>query len=520
MDERMGAERMGAEAEREVKVAVTDGFEVPDLGGRGLVHGPPRARHLEATFWDSADLRLTRRGHMLRHRRGDDDGGAPWSLKLAEDGDGPVLARRHLSAPGPGHEPPAVLVDVLRAVLGGAVLVAVGRLRHDQQRSTVSDGRGRPVLHVEDDRYEVLDLGHGDAVVAHRREIEVELADGGADGDGLLERAAQRLRRAGADRPDRTPKMARHLGALAAAPADPAPVELDRRSTVEDLVRSSLADATRRLLDHDPVLRLAGHDVEAVHQARVATRRLRSDLRTLRPLLDRAVTDPLRDELRWIGGLLGAVRDADVLAELVGERSHRLQEDGHPDAAAAADAALAGLDRQRDEARAALLAGLASPRYLALVHRLVVAATVAPLGHGVEGSARAAEVTARLFRRPWKRLRQAVRQLDQGQGADGDWHLVRRRAKAARYAAELVTPVVGRRAEKLARRLAAVQSGLGDHHDLVTLRQWLDAASADGTLGVDHARILTDGLDREAARALDSWPHRWAAAREPQLRHW
>ena len=54
---------------------------------------------------------------------------------------------------------------------------------------------------------------------------------------------------------------------------------------------------------------------DAVHKARVATRRLRSALRTFRPLLDRTVTDPLRREVRWLTGALGAPRDAEVLLQ-------------------------------------------------------------------------------------------------------------------------------------------------------------------------------------------------------------
>ena len=69
-----------------------------------------------------------------------------------------------------------------------------------------------------------------------------------------------------------------------------------------------------RLLRHDPGVRL-GIDIEDVHQARVATRRLRSDLRTFQPLLDEAWADALRDELRWLGAELGRVRDAEVLRD-------------------------------------------------------------------------------------------------------------------------------------------------------------------------------------------------------------
>jgi hypothetical protein len=47
----------------------------------------------------------------------------------------------------------------------------------------------------------------------------------------------------------------------------------------------------------------------------VATRRLRTTLRTFRPMLDRAAAESLSEELRWLAGLLGAARDDDVLTD-------------------------------------------------------------------------------------------------------------------------------------------------------------------------------------------------------------
>ena len=54
---------------------------------------------------------------------------------------------------------------------------------------------------------------------------------------------------------------------------------------------------------------------DAVHKMRVAVRRLRSALATYRRLLDRDETDALRDELKWLGGVLGPVRDAEVIRD-------------------------------------------------------------------------------------------------------------------------------------------------------------------------------------------------------------
>ena len=56
-------------------------------------------------------------------------------------------------------------------------------------------------------------------------------------------------------------------------------------------------------------------DDAAVHDMRVAVRRLRSLLRTARPLLDRPWAESVRAELDWLAGRLGVVRDLDVLIE-------------------------------------------------------------------------------------------------------------------------------------------------------------------------------------------------------------
>src|SRR5262249_49197469 len=47
---------------------------------------------------------------------------------------------------------------------------------------------------------------------------------------------------------------------------------------------------------------------DSIHKMRVATRRLRSTLATFRPFLAGPRWEAARRELKWIGGLLGAVR--------------------------------------------------------------------------------------------------------------------------------------------------------------------------------------------------------------------
>ncbi len=93
-----------------------------------------------------------------------------------------------------------------------------------------------------------------------------------------------------------------------------APVVLGKKPSAADLVRQAISAAVDRIMRHDPGVRI-GDDPEDVHQARVGTRRLRSDLRTFSSLLDEEWLASLRDELRWLAGALGEVRDDDVLID-------------------------------------------------------------------------------------------------------------------------------------------------------------------------------------------------------------
>jgi len=68
-------------------------------------------------------------------------------------------------------------------------------------------------------------------------------------------------------------------------------------------------------------------EVERVHQSRVALRRIRSNLRTFRLLVDPAWGTSLRAELAWYGGQLGQVRDLHVLSDLVTVRGPEVLDD-------------------------------------------------------------------------------------------------------------------------------------------------------------------------------------------------
>src|SRR6202158_1091610 len=173
------------------------------------------------------------------------------------------------------------------------------------------------------------------------------------------------LRGAGAGAPDPTPKHIRALGPRAMEPPEVAPQAIEADSPAKDVIKHVLAESIASLLHHDPLVRTSA-DPEAVHQARVATRKLRSRLRTFGALLDPEWTEPLRSELGWLAMGLGAVRDREVLLERLHERARSLPASDQRSAASL----LKVLEEEIETLRKKLLIELGSVRYVDLLERL------------------------------------------------------------------------------------------------------------------------------------------------------
>lgn len=285
--------------------------------------------------------------------------------------------------------------------------------------------------------------------------------------------------------------------------------------TTRELVQAAISRSVEQLRAHESAVR-SSDDPEALHQSRVATRRLRSDLRTFRPVLDPKWSEPLRDELRWWGQLLGNVRDADVLHALLNAKADDLPPGQH----AVALRLVSRLRAERAADHASLLDGLRSDRYAALLERLV-AATVEPAVQEGPGQRPARKVAPGLVRKPWRRLQRTVRALP-STPTDHELHEVRKRAKDTRYAAEAVEPAVSRPARRFAKRMEAVQSLLGTHQDLVVADMWLsdvvrDIDDADEVFLAGKLDAVIN-LEREAIRA--EWARTWRAARRRDARRW
>ena len=508
--------------EREFKFTPGPSFRAGDVFDRlpGLRTGEPSNRTLHATYYDTADLRLARTGASLRWR--DDQG---WMVKLpttgsaGSGGNGGLLTRDEITVdaepdatPGTPGTPPAAALDLLYALARSAPVEMVAKLVTVRNRVDLFDADDRKVAEMVDDEVSVLDGAH---LLARFREVEVELTKHA--GPDLGDEVVAALRAAGAGRPDPVPKIVRALGPRAAEPPDLGePESLDEASLPVDVLRAAIVRSTRRLVAHDPGVR-SGLDMEDVHQARVATRRLRSDLRTFAAVVDHEWSDSLRNELQWLGALLGGVRDADVLLERLERRLSTLESVDEE----AGQRLLDGLHATRDAAREELLAEMRAPRYLALLDRMHDAChrVPGPLDAGDLG----VEVTDVVLA-PWRKLRKAADDLG-AHSPDPELHRVRILAKRCRYAAEAVAPAVGPDAARFAKQVAALQDVLGEHQDAVIAGQWLrrhaNDVAGDGAAAVAFVAGELAMLEQAAADASrELWPGAWRAARGKELRRW
>lgn len=460
----------GPPLEREVKARV-DPDAVVDLtdavAGTTIVALPPQ--RLVATYFDTADLQLIRWGITLRHRTG--EGRNAWTLKLpAASGD--VIERAELRFAGPVGQPPAGAMAILVAVLQGQSLQPVCVIKTQRRRAQIVGADGGPIAEIDDD----LVVGSRDGeIVTQFREIEVELQPGAAPES--TKSIVKRLTASGADLSSSAPKLAAVLGVAATAAPDVASPALTKKATTGEVVRSAVSRATERLLLHDPWLRCS-EEPEHVHQARVATRRLRSDLRTLGPMVDRAWRAANNEDLRWLAGLLGEVRDLDVRLPRLKAAVLNLA----PGDRQSAEPIVAHTVQLRTQARTTLNEALRSERYLTLVGRLVAASKVAPAAGPADGPAAAAGLRGQL-RANARRITKRVRRLGK-RPSDAALHRIRIEAKRVRYAAELATPVLGRAIAGVAPAAADVQTVLGDLHDAVVnverLREYMgDAGGAE-----------------------------------------
>jgi CHAD domain-containing protein len=460
---------------REVRLGVAPDFVVPPLDGlvatQSLRIDVAEPERFASEYFDTTDLRLVRRGVTLQRRQGSE---TAWILELprpTKSGTDKADCRL-IDVDDDVARPPAALLGLLTAYTRSSAVGAVAHLQTTRTTHVLQDDAQRVVAEVDDDTTAVY---RGNRVAARFRHLEVDIGPGGSP--DLLDALVEHLRRAGASAPDPVPTLVRALGPSALARSELDPGDLGASSTAGEVVSSGLLAATNLLLDHDHVIRL-DDDIEGVHQARVASRRLRTYLRAFRALFDPAWSAPLQADLKWLARALGRVRDRDVLlarlreaTDAFGKKSDR-RDAGH---------LLDRVGAERAQAQAELLTTLRSDRYLALLDGLVPAVLAPKLTD--LATAPALEALRPMVKKPYRKVRKAVDRVGLDP-SDDELHDLRIDVKRARYAAEVAAPVAGPEMRAFAKALAGFGDLLGDHHDASVAEEWLRSAARHRPEGV------------------------------------
>jgi CHAD domain-containing protein len=194
---------------------------------------------------------------------------------------------------------------------------------------------------------------------------------------------------------------------------------------------------------------------------RVATRRIRAILRAVRSFLAPEWTAHVRQEVGWIGSLLGEVRDWDVLLEYFRQYFH----DFSPNEQRSFQSILNKFEDQRSIARAGLLEGLRSDRYLNLLNHVEDSLTHLPF--------QPSPLTiVELARKAFHKLQDFVN-TSNSLFPKPELHRTRILLKRARYALELAEPLLGKRAKRFLQQAKHTQDLLGQHQDAVVAEQRL-----------------------------------------------
>ncbi|MGZ8180301.1 CYTH and CHAD domain-containing protein [Williamsia sp. SKLECPSW1] len=486
--------------EIELKFDVDPGRAVPDLTrlpGVARVTGPIE-ENLDATYYDTENLDLTDHRITLRRREGGHDEG--WHLKRPGDAGG----RRELQVPlGPADEDgdhdttvPADLLEPVRVHVRGRRLDPVAAI-----------GTRRSIHEARDADDRVLALLCADVVTARSllpggscrtwAEWEFELVDGDTD---LLGTAEDLLRAAGARTASAASKLARAIGATPAHTGTP---RLSSSPTALELVVAELARHREQLVDHDP--RVRADEEDAVHQMRVATRRLRSVLRAFRGVVDGPKVDRLDAELKELAAILGVVRDAEVTADRY--RDLLADEDASDDVH---DRLVGEQMRRRARGQRSAVSALNSARYFSLLDALDDLLVRPPSGPDADLPAKKALRAA--IDDSERSMRKAQKKAGRMTDGSPEWveqmHTVRKRAKRLRYVAESGMSLGTRKHARTASWAKKMQSALGDSNDASLSRELI--AEVAHAVTDPHDMFVLGRLDAREQSAHDEALRRYA----------
>lgn len=456
---------------------------------------PAGVKLLEDTYFDTAEWHINRAGYTCRIRRKGD--GAELTLKASADASAGMRSRRELTEPldSPSASPsnaPGPCGALIRALAGRTPLRPMFQLQTRREIFNLADSEGVLAEIAVDETS--IPVGEDRPVRLSRVEVEVDPT--------AVERArpfvtdlvaANRLTEAG---------TSKFEAALIATGQTIPHAAADLGSTVvgAELTAAEVACAVLRkqfavFRANEPGTRL-GDDIEALHDMRVATRRLRAAMAAFRPFLSPRILR-FRDQLGWVAAALGEVRDLDVQLE----RMHEWREESTPDRSAALESIQKLLETRRMAARRRMLAVLDSRRYQRLCEQFTNALRLGPPRTFAPGRAPVLSVAPDMVERRYKRARKAGDAIGKDSPPEA-YHLLRIDAKKLRYALEFVgNGIYGKPAIEFSARVTALQDVLGLHQDAYVAIEMLDEVARSSGRRLSPETLMAMGSISERYRA-------------------
>lgn len=248
-------------------------------------------------------------------------------------------------------------------------------------------------------------------------------------------------------------------------------------------------------------------DIGRVHQARVSVRRLRSVVRAYSGLFDPEWSVPLLVELSWYAGVLGEVRDLDVLRSGI-VKSLRLVEDEPLKTEVESR-----LDQRIHEAQERSALERATKRYALLVDEIATIGSSVALNTEAKGPA--LKVLGSQIKGAWRGIRKANRAA-RSDSSNENLHQLRIELKRLQCAGEVLGLVAGKPAVKMARAAETTQTKLGVVHDEAVASAWLKSltvADPKWKAPLREIRAFHKDARREAKRgwrdSFDNVARRW-----------
>jgi triphosphatase len=504
--------------------------------GSGFSVAPGSNRVLTDSYLDTEDWRLYRAGYALRVRRKGSNKTSELTMKsLAPAGSEGKVRRREISERvrnGDGGFPDlskarGPVGERLRSLAGSHEVWPLFEVRtrrqtfslrlepHDDAVESGINGDSLSEEIVQDasgnvrrggDGARIAEIALDDAEIrpdngeepVHLSRVEVE-EETTAEVSGFVEE----MRRSLELKPTTTSKYEAGLYAAGLSPdvnLELGPDDIDTSMSAGEVAFAILRKQFTAMQVHEPGTRL-GEDPEELHDMRVATRRMRAALKLFSAALPKQA-DFYRNELKWVAGALGEVRDLDVQIEQIDGLSSEQEEDGE-----AFDEVVGALEKRRAEARERMLEALDSDRYDRFVASYAGMLRRGPEGEEYEdGVANESIVVVApdLVSRRYKKWRKTGKNLSE-ESPPEEYHEFRKEGKRLRYTLEFLKDVYGEKpAMGLVKPLKELQDGLGRHQDLIVAAELLENVVADARrLSSRTAFAMGSMFERNLREAAD-----------------